>query len=124
MKHCVDKIVKEYNDIIYIIEDFRNFKTLYKIVKKHIHAIDYISIIKENKEYIIGTNDTNVKNELVSLNVDNVIITNDGSSISVKFKKIKGAIICTKKPLSAMIIWMMTIQYMVNRHHPQKDVIV
>ncbi len=89
MKHCVDKIVKEYDDIIYIIEDFRNFKTLYKIVKKHIHAIDYISIIKENKEYIIGTNDTNVKNELVSLNVDNVIITNDNSSISVKFKKIK-----------------------------------
>ena len=89
MKHCVDKIVKEHDDIIYIIEDFRNFKTLYKIVKKHIHAIDYISIIKENKEYIIGTNDTNVKNELVSLNVDNVIITNDNSSISVKFKKIK-----------------------------------
>ena len=89
MKHCVDKIVNEYDDIIYIIEDFRNFKTLYKIVKKHIHAIDYISIIKENKEYIIGTNDTNVKNELVSLNVDNVIITNDNSSISVKFKKIK-----------------------------------
>ena len=30
MKHCVDKIVKEYDDIIYIIEDFRNFKTMPK----------------------------------------------------------------------------------------------